>query len=68
MLRISDADETDNGFQMYPQPPQSSGFWRSAGYKPGKRCICMGTVEGDADFTRLVRKKIGKIARAITAR
>jgi alkyldihydroxyacetonephosphate synthase len=62
VLRISDAEETDNGFQMYPQPPAIEWGLNKLGFKPGKRCVCMGTVEGERDFTRLVRRKVGKIA------
>jgi len=64
VLRVSDALETDNGFQLYPQPAPIEWALDKIGFKPGRRSICMGTVEGDRDFTRLVRSKIGKIARA----
>lgn len=63
VLRISDAEETDNGFQMYPQPPAVEWALDRLGFRSGKRCICMGTVEGDAGFTKLVRSKVGEIAR-----
>lgn len=63
VLRLSDAVETDNGFQMYPQPAAVEWALGKLGFKPGKRCLCLGTVEGEKDFTRLVRRKIGKIAR-----
>jgi alkyldihydroxyacetonephosphate synthase len=64
VLRLSDSYETEHGFQMYPQPGVIEWALDKMGYKPGKRCVCMGTVEGDREFTRLVRSKIGKIARA----
>jgi alkyldihydroxyacetonephosphate synthase len=64
ILRISDSYETDHGFQMYPQPGIVEWFLEKRGFLPGKRCICMGTVEGDRDFTRLVKNKIGQIARS----
>jgi alkyldihydroxyacetonephosphate synthase len=63
IFRISDAIETNNGFQMYPQPPMIEWALDKLGFKPGKRCLCIGTVEGDDDFTRLVRRKIAKITR-----
>jgi|WetSurMetagenome_2_1015567.scaffolds.fasta_scaffold39332_2 alkyldihydroxyacetonephosphate synthase len=63
IFRISDADETENAFQMYPQPPAIDwALEHVLGYKPGKRCVCLGTVEGEADFTKLVQKKIARIA------
>lgn len=63
VLRLSDARETEHGFQMYPQAAPVAWAINALGYKPGKRCICLGTVEGERDFTKLVRRKIGAIAR-----
>jgi alkyldihydroxyacetonephosphate synthase len=63
IFRISDSFETDNAFQMYPQPPIIEWVLdKVLGFKPSKRCLCMGTVEGDAAFTKLVQKKIARIA------
>jgi alkyldihydroxyacetonephosphate synthase len=63
IFRISDSYETDNAFQMYPQSPVVEWALNAMGYKPGKRCLCMGTVEGESDFTKLIQKKIARIAR-----
>ena len=63
IFRISDSFETDNAFQMYPQPAIAEWGLKTLGFKPGKRCICMGTVEGEKDFTKLVHRKIARIAR-----
>ncbi len=64
IFRISDSFETDNAFQMYPQSPVVEWALENIlGYKPGKRCVCLGTVEGESDFTKLVQKKIAHIAR-----
>jgi alkyldihydroxyacetonephosphate synthase len=63
IFRISDSFETENAFQMYPQPPAIEWLLDTLGYKPGRRCVCLGTVEGEADFTRLVQRKIARIAR-----
>lgn len=63
VLRISDARETDHAFQMYPVPPIVEKFLKMRGFQRGRRCLCLGTVEGDRDFTALVNKKIGRIAR-----
>lgn len=62
VLRVSDEHETEHGFQLYPQPGAVEWVLQKKGFKPGKRCVCMGTVEGDADFTQLVSKKIYRIA------
>ena len=64
IFRISDSYETDNAFQMYPQPPVIEwALDKILGFRPGKRCVCLGTVEGERDFTKLVQNKIAKIAR-----
>lgn len=63
VLRISDPTETEHGFQLYPQPAAAEWLLRKLGYLPGRRCLCLGSVEGDADFTQLVKKKIRRIAR-----
>ena len=63
VLRLSDAHETDHGFQMYPQPAPVEWGLGALGYKQGERCICLGTVEGERDFTKLVSRKIDRIAR-----
>lgn len=63
VFRISDSFETDNAFQMYPQPPIIEWVLdKVLGFKPGKRCLCMGTIEGEAAFTKLVKRKIARIA------
>lgn len=63
VFRLSDAYETEHGFQMYPQPPIVKKLLDMVGYKSGKRCVLMGTVEGERDFTKLVQRKIARIAR-----
>jgi alkyldihydroxyacetonephosphate synthase len=61
VLRMSDAAETDNGFQLYPQPAPVEWALNKLGFKPGQRSLCLGTVEGDGDLTRLVKSKIARI-------
>jgi len=63
VLRISDAKETEHAFELYPVPSMVESFLKMRGFKPGRRCLCLGTVEGEREFTALVRKKIGRIAR-----
>ncbi len=67
VLRLSDPEETDHSFQMYPPPAPVDWLLRKLGYPPGRRCLCLGTVEGDRDFTRLVARKIGALARRFGA-
>jgi alkyldihydroxyacetonephosphate synthase len=64
IFRISDALETENAFQMYPQPkPVAWALEKVLRFEPGKRCLCLGTIEGDKDFAQLVGRKIAHIAR-----
>jgi len=63
VLRISDAEETDHAFRMYPQMASVEWFLKARGLVRGRRSICLGTIEGDNDFTRLVSKKISRIAK-----
>ncbi|MCU0488940.1 MAG: FAD-binding oxidoreductase, partial [Anaerolineales bacterium] len=63
VFRLSDSYETEHGFQMYPQPAAVEWGLNRLGYKPGFRCVLMGTVEGERGFSHLVKRKVAKIAR-----
>ncbi len=63
IYRISDPEETDRGLKLYGIPGFVDAFLSRRGFKPMQRCLCMGNVEGDKDYTRLVAKKIKAIAR-----
>jgi alkyldihydroxyacetonephosphate synthase len=63
VLRVSDAEETDHAFQMYPQMAPIEWLLKAFGLERGKRAMCMGIVEGDKDFTKLVNSKISRIAK-----
>lgn len=63
VYRISDPEETDRGLKLYGIPSVVDRFLIKRGYKPLQRCLCMGTVEGDRDYTRLVKRKIRNIAK-----
>lgn len=67
IYRISDPEETDRGIKLYGMPGVADKFLERIGYKPGQRSLCMGNVEGDSDFTKLVKGKIHKIARRYKA-
>ncbi len=63
VLRISDPEETEIGLKL-------KGFndglldklLRFRGLMPMKRCLCIGTVEGEKGYTRHVKKEVSKIA------
>ncbi len=63
VLRISDAEETEHGFQLFRISPLVQKLLELRGYRSGERSVCIGTVEGDADLTRLVARKIHRVAR-----
>lgn len=63
VFRISDAEETERGLKLYGIPALAKQYLALRGLVPMQRCICMGTVEGEADYTRLVAAKVKQIAR-----
>ncbi len=67
VYRISDPEETDRGLKLYGIPSWVDALLVRRGYRPMERCLCLGTVEGDYDYTRLVSRKIGKVCRGYGA-
>jgi alkyldihydroxyacetonephosphate synthase len=63
IYRISDPEETDRGLKLYGMPGIVDKFLVLRGFKPMQRCLSLGNVEGDRDYTRLVARKIKAIAR-----
>jgi alkyldihydroxyacetonephosphate synthase len=63
IYRISDPEETDRGLKLYGMPGFLDAFLKRRGFLPMQRCLCLGNVEGDRDYTRLVARKIRRIAR-----
>ena len=63
IYRISDPEETDRGLKLYGMPGFVDAFLVHRGFLPMQRCLCLGNVEGDRDYTRLVALKIKCIAR-----
>ncbi len=62
VFRVSDAEETEVGLKLY----NFSGtiLDRAANllkYKPMKRCLCMGTIEGERGFVKNANRKIFRI-------
>jgi alkyldihydroxyacetonephosphate synthase len=62
IYRISDPEETDRGLKLYGMPGIVDKFLVLRGFKPMQRCLSLGNVEGDRDFTQLVARKIKAIA------
>lgn len=62
IFRISDPEETDRGLKLYGMPGIVDSFLALRGFKPMQRCLCLGNVEGDKDYTCLVAGKIKRVA------
>lgn len=63
IYRISDPEETDRGLKLYGVPGAVDAGLARLGFKPGRRSLCLGTVEGDGEYTRLVARTIRQVAR-----
>ncbi|MEW6555279.1 MAG: FAD-binding oxidoreductase [Actinomycetota bacterium] len=63
IYRISDPEETDRGLKLYGVPGFVDAGLERLGFKPGQRSLCLGNIEGDRDFARLVARKVKGIAR-----
>ncbi len=62
VYRISDPEETDVGLKLFGiHGTAVDSFMRLRGFKPMKRCLFIGTAEGEKGYARHVRKMIGKI-------
>jgi len=64
VFRISDPEETDVALKLYGV----EGTWIDKlislrGFKPARRCLCIGQTEGQAGFSKNVKKCIKKICR-----
>ncbi|MEN6469075.1 MAG: FAD-binding oxidoreductase [Smithella sp.] len=62
VFRISDPEETDRGLKLYGIPDLADKYLTLRGFQPLSRCLCLGSAEGDKDYTRLVAKKIKAVA------
>jgi len=59
LFRISDPEETDIAFKTKGfEEKFSNKVLKALGYIPGKRCLMFVSVEGDAAYTKFVKKKI----------
>jgi alkyldihydroxyacetonephosphate synthase len=64
VFRLSDPEETDVALKLYgvesPAANALLGLW---GLKPGRRCLLLGSTEGEQGYARNVRKQVGRIAK-----
>ncbi len=68
IFRISDPEETDRGLKLYGIPSFVDRYLVKKGFLPMERCLCLGTVEGEGGYTKLVKKKIIKVCKSYGAR
>ena len=64
VYRISDPEETEIGLKLKGLGDGLlDRFLKARGFEPGKRSLCIGTVEGEKRFARNVKRQVSKIAR-----
>ena len=64
IFRLSDQEETDVAMRTYHvHGTPADTLLRWLGYQPMQRCLLLATADGDADFTRLVDKKVKQICK-----
>lgn len=68
VFRISDAEETEVGLKLYRfKDTVLDRVITRLGYRPAKRCLCMGTAEGEKTFVRHVKRRVKRICRKYRA-
>ncbi|MBW1893499.1 MAG: FAD-binding oxidoreductase [Deltaproteobacteria bacterium] len=64
VYRIADPEETEVGLKHFGvQGTPIDSLVNLRGFKPMKRCLCLGTVEGEKDFTKHVKDHIAKVCK-----
>ena len=64
VFRLSDPEETDVAMRMYHiHGSPADAVLQALDYQPMRRCLLLGSVDGDAGYTRLVARKIAAISR-----
>ncbi len=63
IYRISDPEETDRGLKLYGMPGIVDKFLALRGFLPMQRCLCLGNVEGDKEYAKLVKRRLTRIAK-----
>ncbi|MBN1438024.1 MAG: FAD-binding oxidoreductase [Anaerolineales bacterium] len=65
VFRLSDPEETDVALRMYHiHGTPADSLLRALGYTPMRRCLMLGSADGDADYARTVKRKISALARS----
>jgi alkyldihydroxyacetonephosphate synthase len=68
VFRLSDPEETDVAMRTYHiHGTVADHLLRRLGYRPMQRCLLLGTIDGDAGFTKLVHRKLHHICKQHSA-
>ncbi|MTI94789.1 MAG: FAD-binding oxidoreductase [Firmicutes bacterium] len=64
VFRLSDPEETDVGLKLYGvEGTVIDKLMQARGYKQGERCLLLGTADGEAGFSRHIKRMVHKIAK-----
>jgi len=64
VFRLSDPEETDVAMRLYGvEGTPADTLLKIFGFKPMQKCLLLGTVDGSAEFTRTLKRKIHQICR-----
>jgi len=64
VFRLSDPEETEIGMRLYGvQGTVLDRYLQLRGYKPGERCMLLGTADGEKGFARRVAKMVHRAAK-----
>ncbi|HSW36228.1 MAG TPA: FAD-binding oxidoreductase, partial [Candidatus Limnocylindrales bacterium] len=64
VFRISDPEETEIGMRLYGvEGTVIDRLLQLKGYKPGQRCLLLGTADGEKGFAKRVAKMVHRTAR-----
>jgi len=65
VFRLSDPEETDVAFKLYGvEGTPLDTIVSLRGFKKGERCLMLGTVDGDAAYTAMVKRRLREVSRA----
>ena len=65
VFRLSDPEETDVAFKLYGVEGTLIDLLVTLrGFKKGERCLMLGTADGDAAYTSMVKRRVRQVCRA----
>ncbi|NMC55507.1 MAG: FAD-binding oxidoreductase [Chloroflexi bacterium] len=68
VFRLSDPEETDVAMRLYGvEGTPADTLLKAFGYKPMQKCLLLGTVDGSAEYTSTLQKKIHAVCKRFGA-